>query len=337
MIDFRSDTFTKPTPGMLKAMMNAEVGDDVFQEDPTVNKLQEMLANMFDMEAGLFCASGTMSNQVAIKCHTQPGDEIICDKLSHVYIYEGGGIAFNSGCQVKPLNGNLGRITASQVAEAINPIDIHKAKSRLVSLENTANRGGGSCYNMSDIQQIKEVCLENKLSLHLDGARLFNAIVAREEDIKEYGHIFDSISICLSKGLGAPVGSVLLGKKDFIEKARRVRKVFGGGMRQAGYLAAAGIYALQNNIDRLALDHRHAQQIVSALKQKDFTGDIFPVETNIIIFEVKGRYSAQSLAEKFKENEILVMAISQNQIRMVLHLDVTEEMVQSTVSFIEQL
>lgn len=337
MIDFRSDTFTKPTPGMLKAMMNAEVGDDVFQEDPTVNKLQEMLANMFDMEAGLFCASGTMSNQVAIKCHTQPGDEIICDKLSHVYIYEGGGIAFNSGCQVKPLNGNLGRITASQVAEAINPIDIHKAKSRLVSLENTANRGGGSCYNMSDIQQIKEVCLENKLSLHLDGARLFNAIVAREEDIKEYGHIFDSISICLSKGLGAPVGSVLLGKKDFIEKARRVRKVFGGGMRQAGYLAAAGIYALQNNIDRLALDHRHAQQIVSALKQKDFTGDIFPVETNIIIFEVKGRYSAQSLAEKFKENEILVMTISQNQIRMVLHLDVTEEMVQSTVSFIEQL
>jgi threonine aldolase len=337
MIDFRSDTFTKPTPGMLKAMMNAEVGDDVFQEDPTVNKLQEMLANMFDMEAGLFCASGTMSNQVAIKCHTQPGDEIICDKLSHVYIYEGGGIAFNSGCQVKPLNGNLGRITASQVVEAINPIDIHKAKSRLVSLENTANRGGGSCYNMSDIQQIKEVCLENKLSLHLDGARLFNAIVAREEDIKEYGHIFDSISICLSKGLGAPVGSVLLGKKDFIEKARRVRKVFGGGMRQAGYLAAAGIYALQNNIDRLALDHRHAQQIVSALKQKDFTGDIFPVETNIIIFEVKGRYSAQSLAEKFKENEILVMAISQHQIRMVLHLDVTEEMVQSTVSFIEQL
>lgn len=337
MIDFRSDTFTKPTPGMLKAMMNAEVGDDVFQEDPTVNKLQEMLANMFDMEAGLFCASGTMSNQVAIKCHTQPGDEIICDKLSHVYIYEGGGIAFNSGCQVKPLNGNLGRITASQVAEAINPIDIHKAKSRLVSLENTANRGGGSCYNMSDIQQIKEVCLQNKLSLHLDGARLFNAIVAREEDIKEYGHIFDSISICLSKGLGAPVGSVLLGKKDFIEKARRVRKVFGGGMRQAGYLAAAGIYALQNNIDRLALDHRHAQQIVSALKQKDFTGDIFPVETNIIIFEVKGRYSAQSLAEKFKEMEILVMAISQNQIRMVLHLDVTEEMVQSTVSFIEQL
>lgn len=337
MIDFRSDTFTRPTAGMLQAMFSAEVGDDVFKEDPSVNKLQKMLANIFDMEAGLFCASGTMSNQVAIKSHTQPGDEIICDKLSHVYIYEGGGIAFNSGCQVKPLNGSLGRITASQVVEAINPLDIHKAKTRLVSLENTANRGGGSCYEMSEIQQIKEVCLENKLSLHLDGARLFNAIVAKGEDPKEYGHLFDSISICLSKGLGAPVGSVLLGNKDFIEKARRVRKVFGGGMRQAGYLAAAGIYALENNIDRLALDHRHAQQILLALKQKDFTGNIFPVETNIIIFEVKGRYSAQSLSEKFRENRILVMAISQSQIRMVLHLDVTEEMVQSTISFIDQL
>jgi len=337
MIEYRSDTFTKPTPGMLQAMFEAEVGDDVYNEDPTVNKLQSMLAEKFGMEAGIFCASGTMTNQIAMKCHTQPGGEIICDKMSHVYIYEGGGIAFNSGCQVKPLEGDRGRIKASQVVEAINPIDIHKARTQLVSLENTANRGGGSCYELSDIQEIKEVCLENNLKLHLDGARLFNAIVAKDEDPKEYGHIFDSISICLSKGLGAPVGSVLLGKKDFIEKARRVRKVFGGGMRQAGYLAAAGIYALQNNIDRLALDHRHAQQIVSVLKQKDFTGDIFPVETNIIIFEVKGRYSAQSLAEKFKEMEILVMAISQNQIRMVLHLDVTEEMVQSTVSFIGQL
>jgi len=337
MIDFRSDTFTKPTPAMLEKMFNAEVGDDVFKEDPTVNKLQTMLAEMFGMEAGLFCASGTMSNQVAIKTHTQPGDEVICDKLSHVYIYEGGGIAFNSGCQVKPLEGNRGRITAQQVAGAINPNDIHKAQSTLVSLENTANRGGGSCYEMSDIQQIKEVCLENSLKLHLDGARLFNAIVAKDEDPKEYGNLFDSISICLSKGLGAPVGSVLLGKEDFINKALRVRKVFGGGMRQAGYLAAAGIYALENNVNRLALDHRHAQQIVAALKEKEFTGDMYPVETNIIIFEVKGKYSAKSLAEKFKENEILVMAISPTQIRMVLHLDVTEEMVKETISVIAGL
>jgi threonine aldolase len=337
MIDFRSDTFTKPTPGMLQMMFKAEVGDDVFNEDPAINKLQAMLAEKFGMEAGLFCASGTMSNQIAIKCHTQPGDEVICDKLSHVYIYEGGGIAFNSGCQVKPLEGNLGRINASQVAEAINPNDIHKAKTQLVSLENTANRGGGSCYELSDIQQIKEVCLENNLKLHLDGARLFNAIVAKGEDPKEYGHIFDSISICLSKGLGAPVGSVLLGSKEFINKARRVRKVFGGGMRQAGYLAAAGIFALENNIERLALDHRHAQQIVSALKEKEFTGSMFPVETNIIIFEVKGKYSAKSLTEKFKENNILVMAISPTQIRMLLHLDVTEEMVQKTITVIENL
>jgi len=337
MIDLRSDTFTKPTAGMLSAMFNARVGDDVFKEDPAVNALQEMMSDMFGMESALFCASGTMSNQIAIKCHTQPGDEVICDKLSHVYIYEGGGIAFNSGCQVKPVSGNLGRIKASQVREAINPIDIHKANSRLVSLENTANRGGGSCYEMADIQEIKQVCLENNLLLHLDGARLFNALIAKNESPKEYGAIFNSISVCLSKGLGAPVGSVLLGTKDFIEKARRVRKVFGGGMRQAGYLAAAGIYALENHIERLALDHRHAQQIVAALKEKDFTGDMYPVETNIVIFEVKGKYTAQSLTEKLKENNILAMAISPTQIRMVLHLDVTEEMVKETISVISDL
>jgi threonine aldolase len=337
MIDLRSDTFTKPTAGMLSAMFNARVGDDVFKEDPTVNALQEMMSDMFGMESALFCASGTMSNQIAIKCHTQPGDEVICDKLSHVYIYEGGGIAFNSGCQVKPVNGNLGRIKASQVREAINPIDIHKANSRLVSLENTANRGGGSCYEMADIQEIKQVCLENNLLLHLDGARLFNALIAKNESPKEYGAIFNSISVCLSKGLGAPVGSVLLGTKDFIEKARRVRKVFGGGMRQAGYLAAAGIYALENHIERLALDHRHAQQIVAALKEKNFTGDMYPVETNIVIFEVKGKYTAQSLTEKLKEINILAMAISPTQIRMVLHLDVTEEMVKETISVISDL
>ena len=337
MIDLRSDTFTKPTAGMLSAMFNARVGDDVFKEDPTANALQEMMSDMFGMESALFCASGTMSNQIAIKCHTQPGDEVICDKLSHVYIYEGGGIAFNSGCQVKPVSGNLGRIKASQVREAINPIDIHKANSRLVSLENTANRGGGSCYEMADIQEIKQVCLENNLLLHLDGARLFNALIAKNESPKEYGAIFNSISVCLSKGLGAPVGSVLLGTKDFIEKARRVRKVFGGGMRQAGYLAAACIYALENHIERLALDHRHAQQIVAALKEKDFTGDMYPVETNIVIFEVKGKYTAQSLTEKLKENNILAMAISPTQIRMVLHLDVTEEMVKETISVISDL
>ncbi|HEU5366237.1 MAG TPA: GntG family PLP-dependent aldolase [Hanamia sp.] len=337
MIEYRSDTFTKPTPGMLQTMFQTEVGDDVFNEDPTVNNLQSMLAEKFGMEAGLFCPSGTMTNQIAIKSHTEPGGEVICDKMSHVYIYEGGGIAFNSGCQVKPLEGDRGRIKATQVAEAINPNDIHKAKTQLVSLENTANRGGGSCYNFADIQEIKEVCLENNLRLHLDGARLFNAIVAKDENPKDYGNIFDSISICLSKGLGAPIGSVLLGNNEFIQKARRVRKVFGGGMRQAGYMAAAGIYALENNIDRLALDHRHAKEIEQALLKKDFTGETMPVETNIIIFQVKGNYTAKTLTEEFKKHHILVSAISPTQIRMVLHLDVSKEMVDKTIRVIEEL
>jgi len=337
MTELRSDTFTKPTPPMLQAMFKASVGDDVFREDPTVNELQDTLANKFGMDAGLFCPSGTMTNQIAIKCHTQPGGEIICEKMSHVYIYEGGGIAFNSGCQVKAVEGNHGRITAGQVLESINPDDIHKAKTQLVSLENTANRGGGSCYNFNDIQEIKAVCLQNHLKLHLDGARLFNALVAKKEDPKKYGAIFDSISICLSKGLGAPVGSVLLGDKDFIEKARRVRKVFGGGMRQAGYLAAAGIFALENHIDRLALDYLHAKQIADALAKKNFVGEIMPVETNIIIFEVKGDYTAKSLTETFRKNDILVSAISSSQIRMVLHLDVSDEMVKEIIKLIELL
>lgn len=337
MIEYRSDTFTKPTEAMLNAMLTASVGDDVFTEDPTVNQLQQKMADMFGMEAALFCASGTMSNQIAIKCHTQPGDEVICDKMSHVYIYEGGGIAFNSGCQVKTVEGYRGRITGQQVADSINPNDIHKAGTSLVSLENTANRGGGSCYEFADIQNIKEVCLKNNLKLHLDGARLFNALVKRKEKPKDYGAIFDSISICLSKGLGAPVGSVLLGKQDFIQKARRVRKVFGGGMRQAGYLAAAGIFALDNNIERLAQDHLHAEQIATALLKKDFTGEMMPVETNIVIFEVTGNYTAQSLAEVFKKNDILVSAISPTQIRIVLHLGNSEEMVQQTIKVIDAL
>lgn len=322
---------------MLEAMMKARVGDDVFREDPTVNKLEAMLADMFGLEAGIFCPSGTMTNQIAIKCHTQPGDEVICDKMSHVYIYEGGGIAFNSGCQVKTAEGDRGRITASQVLEAINPHDVHKARTQLVSLENTANRGGGSCYEMHHIQEIKEVCLQHHLKLHLDGARLFNAIVKNQEDPRDYGQVFDSISICLSKGLGAPVGSVLLGSDDFISKARRVRKVFGGGMRQAGYLAAAGIYALENNIDRLALDHQHAAQIAVALAKKEFIGKIMPVETNILIFEVTGTYTARALKEKLAESDILVMDISPSQIRMVLHLDITEAMVEKTLRVLENL
>lgn len=337
MIDYRSDTFTKPTKPMLEAMFRAEVGDDVFGEDPTVNKLEAYTASIFGMEAGIFCPSGTMTNQVAIKCHTQPGDEVICDRLSHVYIYEGGGIAFNSGCQVKPITGDRGRINAAQVLESINPNDVHKPVSKLVSLENTANRGGGSCYKFSDILEIKKVCVENNLHLHLDGARIFNAITAMKEDTKDYGKIFDSISVCLSKGLGAPVGSVLLGNKIFIQKARRVRKVFGGGMRQAGYLAAAGLYALQNNIERLHQDHLHTKKIADALRKKNFIGEIMPVETNILIFEISGHYTPKSFAEKLKQHGILVMPISETQVRMVLHLDVSEKMVNETIEVIHTL
>ncbi|MEP6465180.1 MAG: GntG family PLP-dependent aldolase, partial [Parafilimonas sp.] len=335
MIDFRSDTVTKPTPAMLQAMMQAKVGDDVFGEDVTVNALEEKVASIFGMEAGIFCPSGTMANQIAIKSHTQPGDEIICDKLSHIYQYEGGGIAFNSGCSVNLINGNNGKITAEQVEISINnKNDIYKSVSKLVSLENTANRGGGSCYDFEDIKQIKKICETNELCFHLDGARLFNAIVEKDESPKDYGKIFDSISICMSKGLGAPVGSVLLSSKKNIVKARRIRKVFGGGMRQAGYLAAACIYALENNIDRLKEDHNHAKQLANALQQKDFITAIMPAETNILVFEVNGKYTAASLAQEFKKHNILVIAISKTQIRIVTHLDINTDMINETLQVI---
>lgn len=338
MIDYRSDTFTKPTPAMLDAMFRANVGDDVYDEDPTVKELEGLSASMFSKEAALFCPSGTMTNQIAIKCHTQPGDEVICEELSHIYVYEGGGIAFNSAASVRLLPGNRGRITADQVEEAINPEDIHKPTSKLVSLENTANRGGGSCYEFAELQRIKEVCDRHNLKLHLDGARLFNALVAKNEEPKAYGEIFDSISICLSKGLGTPVGSVLLGKKDFIHKAKRVRKVMGGGMRQAGYLAAAGIFALENNINRLATDHEHARMLAEVLATKDFVGAISPVETNILIFEVKGKYTPQSLVDHLMTNHnIKSIAISKTQVRLVLHLDITREMVDETIAVFKQL
>ncbi|MGN6618732.1 MAG: threonine aldolase family protein [Ilyomonas sp.] len=338
IIDFRSDTVTKPSAAMLECMLHAKVGDDVFGEDPTVNELENKAAKMFGMEAAIFCPSGTMTNQIAIKVHTQPGDEVICDKLSHVYQYEGGGIAFNSGCSVKLLEGDRGRIKAAQVKKAINnKNDVHKPLSSLVSLENTANRGGGSCYDFKDIEHIKKVCLENDLKLHLDGARLFNAIITKNETPEQYGEIFDSISVCLSKGLGAPVGSVLIGTKEFIRKARRIRKVFGGGMRQAGILAAAGIFALDNNIQRLSLDHQHAKAIETALQEKDFIKNILPVETNIIIFEVGRKFTAQSFTDCLKQNNILAIPISSTHVRMVLHLDITPSMTEQTIELIKTL
>lgn len=325
-IDLRSDTFTIPTPPMLEAMMAARVGDDIFSEDPAVNELEAYTAGLFGMEAALFCPSGTMTNQIAINVHTRPGDEVICDKTSHIYQYEGGGISFNSGCQAKLLDGDRGRITAAQVAESINPDDIHKPASRLVSLENTSNRGGGSCYDFNEFHRIKSLCIERKLGLHLDGARIWNAIIVNKEEPREYGRIFDSISVCLSKGLGAPVGSLLLGDAVFIKRARRIRKLFGGGMRQAGYLAAAGLYALKNHISRLEEDHRHAATIAAALSGKEWI-KVLPVQTNIIIFEVSGHYTAASFVEELKKSGIRCMSISPGQVRMVTHLDVTTEMI----------
>lgn len=337
LIDYRSDTVTKPTAGMMEAMMNAKIGDDVFGEDPSINELEALAAGMFGMEASLFCPSGTMTNQIGIKCHTQPGDEVVSDESAHIYQYEAGGIAFNSGSSVKLLTGDRGRISADQVKVSINPDDNHKAQTSLVCVENTSNRGGGSCYDLAEIKKIRKVCNENNLKFHLDGARLFNAMVEKKETPKQYGEIFDSISICLSKGLGCPVGSLLLGRKDFIKKARRVRKVFGGGMRQAGFLAAAGIYALQNHVERLKDDHEHARQIGCALQKKSFVKLLLPVETNIIIIELNNSMTAPAFVQKMKEKDILPYAITPNRVRFVVHLDITEEMIEKTVDMIGKM
>jgi threonine aldolase len=322
---------------MLAFMQSAPVGDDVFGEDPSINSLERITAAKFGMEAGLFCPSGTMTNQLAIKTHTQAGDEVICDELSHIYQYEGGGIAFNSGCSVKLLHGNRGILNAQNILAGINPEDVHKPITSLISLENTSNRGGGACYDFETFKAIKKVAVDHNLPLHLDGARIFNAIVHKKEAAIDYGNIFDSISICLSKGLGAPVGSVLLGSSVYIKKARRWRKVFGGGMRQAGYLAAAGIYALDHHIDRLADDHKHALLLSEVLAKKDFIDSILPVETNIVIANISGKYTASSLAATLKDKGILAIAMTPTQIRFVFHLDISESDVAKTMDIINTL
>ncbi|MEI8049086.1 MAG: GntG family PLP-dependent aldolase [Bacteroidota bacterium] len=327
MIDLRSDTVTCPTPGMLKAMFAAEVGDDVFGDDPTVNELEAKVAKMFGMEAAIFCASGTMANQIAIKAHTQPGDEVICHKLSHVYYYEGGGIAMNSGASVCLLEGDGGRITAADVAAHINPPnDPHRPLTKLVSVENTMNKGGGSIYDFSELTAIGKVCHENGLKYHLDGARLFNALVETAETTADYGSLFDSISICISKGLGAPVGSVLIGNKDFVHKARRIRKVFGGGMRQAGYLAAACIYALDNHVERLHDDHKKAKHLESLLQSLPYIESVIPVQTNLVFFTLKTEMPTDLFLRNLKDNDIHALALAPQQIRFVTHLDITDEM-----------
>lgn len=326
LIDLRSDTVTRPTPGMLKFMFNAKVGDDVFKEDPSINELEKKAASIFGKEAGIYCPSGTMTNQTAIKVHTQPGDELLCDVTAHVYNYEGGGIAFNSGVQTKLIPGDNGRFTAKQLEQTLHPYADWLPRTSLVSIENTSNRGGGAYYKIKNVKEIAQVCKKHKLALHMDGARIFNALAETGENPKEYGKVCDSISICLSKGLGAPVGSVLLGSNDFIAKARRIRKLLGGGMRQGGYLAAAGIYALDNNIKRLKEDHQRAKHIAKILANKSYVMNMLPVETNIIIFSLNASIPADKFTGELKKNNILVSSIGNNALRIVTHLDFNDKM-----------
>jgi len=337
IIDLRSDTVTKPTQKMLEAMMQAKVGDDVYDEDETVNLLEEKIANLFGKEKALFFPSGTMANQTAIKLHTNPGDQVICDKYAHIFNYEGGGASFNSGVSCKLIDGNRGMFTAKQVEEAINPPDFyHSPLTRLVEIENTTNKGGGACWDFDEILKIKSLCKTHNLGFHLDGARLWNALVAKEETTEQYGKAFDTISVCLSKGLGCPVGSVLVGDKAIMENAIRIRKILGGGMRQVGFLAAAGLYALDNNIKRLSEDHKKAKYIAELLQQSNYVKNVESVETNIVIFELYEDTSEKFL-KSLSDNKILITNMGNNKLRMVTHLEITDNEVDMLENVIKSL
>ena len=326
-INLVSDTVTKPSVEMLQFMFNAKVGDDVYKQDPTVIELEETLANIFGMEAALFFPSGTMANQTAIKLHTQPGEQIICDKYSHIYHYEGGGASFNSGVSCCLVDGKRGMITADLVRNAINdPEFYHAPLTSLVSIENTTNKGGGACYDIQTLQEIKQVCVENNLKYHLDGARLWNALVAKKQHPKQFGELFDTISVCLSKGLGAPIGSVLLGSAADMKRALRIRKIFGGNMRQSGYLAAAGLYALQHNISRLESDHRRAKELGDLLRKMPWVANVEPVETNILIFGLQTNVDEKVFVERIKQKGIAISSMGQGKLRIVTHLDYKEVM-----------
>jgi threonine aldolase len=336
-IDLRSDTVTKPDAGMLEAMMTAKVGDDVFGEDETVKALEHKLAMMFNMEAGLFCPSGTMTNQIAIKCFTNPMDEVICDQTAHVYRYERGGIAYHSLASVRLLNGERGLLTPELIEPEINDDNMHYPHSSLVVLENTVNKGGGACYSLSQIEPIHTLCNIKGLKLHLDGARIFNALEATGDQASVYGQYFDGISVCLSKGLGAPVGSVLLASKETIKKAVNIRKAFGGGMRQAGFLAAAGIYALDHNIARLSTDHKHAKALGDALNRVSYVASVLPVETNIVVFEVADGIKAINVVHHLDEKGIVCNTTGPKTIRMVTHLNISSEMIDRAIENIIHL
>ncbi|HQW69786.1 MAG TPA: GntG family PLP-dependent aldolase [Flavobacterium sp.] len=326
-INLISDTVTKPSAEMLKAMFAAKVGDDVFKQDPTVNEFERIVANLFGMEAALFFPSGTMANQTAIKLNTNPGDQIICDKWSHIHLYESGGASFNSGVNFNLLDGNRGMITAEQVKNGINdPEFYHAPLSKMVGIENTTNKGGGACYDIDELVKIKQVCVDNNLKFHLDGARLWNAMIAKKQHPKQFGELFDTISVCFSKGMGCPIGSVLLSDAETMRKALRIRKIFGGNLRQSGYLAAAGIYALQNNINRLEDDHNRAKELGNTLQKLSWVASVQPVETNIVVFSVIDTIEDKMVIEKLKQKGVAISLLAKNTLRMVTHLDYKQVM-----------
>lgn len=337
-VNLISDTVTKPTTGMLEKMLNAKVGDDVFKEDPTVIMLESRVAEMFGKQAALFFPSGTMANQTAIKVHTQPGQQLIADKDAHVFNFEGGGVSFNSGVSCRLIDGENGMFTAEQVKSAINPMEFyHTPITSLVCIENTANSAGGGCWSLIELKEIREVCDQNDLAMHLDGARIWNAMVAKNESPKQYGELFDSISVCLSKGLGCPVGSLLIGSDQFILKALRVRKILGGGMRQIGYLAAAGLYALDHHIDRLEDDHQRAKELAATLSDKSFIRAIEPVQTNIVIFYLDQRVVVTEFLKALEQQGIRIIHLGQGKLRMVTHLDYTSSMHSRTLELLKKM
>lgn len=338
IIDLRSDTVVKPTAAMRAAMAAAEVGDDVFGEDPTVIALEERLAAMFGHEAGVYCSSGTQTNQIAINVHTRPGEEIIGEDGMHIYRYESGGIMANSGCSVRFVTNDRGRFTAEAVEAAVNNVaDNYLPRTRLVNIENTNNRGGGSVWELAEVLRIREVCDKHGLALHMDGARIFNALAVDGRSALEWGKPFDSISICLSKGLGAPVGSVLVGSKPFIREARRVRKRFGGGMRQAGIIAAAGLFALDHHLERLHEDHRRARRMAEAFSGLPFVDHVTPPDTNILLIHLKERTGGLALLERLRKEGVLALPFGPGIVRMVTHLEIDDAAMDRLVAILQRI
>ena len=337
IVNLISDTVTKPSPAMLEAMMQAEVGDDVFGQDPTVNLLEARMASMFGHEAALYCPSGTMTNQIAIKAQTQPLDEILCDELTHIYRYELGGYGFHSGVAIHVMRGNRGIITEEMILQGIKPKADWNPRTKMLILENSVNMGGGNYYSLDQIKSLSKTARDYGLRTHLDGARLFNVLAETGDSTLDYGKQFNSISICLSKGLGAPVGSVLVSDAETIDYARRIRKVLGGGMRQAGFLAAAGLYAIEHNINRLKEDNTRARRAAQKLSTVSWVEEVFPVPTNIVIFRIAETYTVARVIDFLSRYNIICLPVNDRLIRWVFHLDVKEEMMDEILNLPQQL